>query len=238
MTKANHRRNKQAAGPQAILVECPKCKQPGFLDAWPRIVSTRDTDAMQKVLNGELFRYTCPICGTRARMVYECLVHDVEHRVYMLFTTRQNPDGKSIELLERLRELTPDIIPYPSSGDGKPDIYDSYQMRLVTSAHELCEKARIWADGYDDRAIELMKVAVKRGMLEEGLIGPRDTMIYERTMDNGGVSFVVTGEIPGDVVGVPQGYEFCKNFLAEKEAEGALEGIYQFNHAWANKFLP
>ena len=84
-----------------------------------------------------------------------------------------------------------------------------------------------------------MKVAIKRGMLRDGIIGSRDTLIYERTIEeNGGVSFIVVGEIPGDVVGVPQGYDYCKRMIDEAELEGRLVGEFRFGAAWANAFLP
>ena len=206
--------------PHPTLVECPQCKQPGFVEAWPHITNTVDKKAMELLLAGKLFEYTCPVCGTAVAMTYDCMLRDVERGAILLYSTDRDTE-KNIRRLNDLLERE-----------------DCTQGRLTTSTFEFCEKARLWGEGYDDRAIELMKVAIKRGMLKEGIIGSRDILIYERTMPNGGVSFVVMGEIPGDVVGVPGGYDYCMRFLADAEAQGKLEGEYRFDAAWANRFLP
>ena len=219
----------KAAAAKPTLVECPSCKQPGFVDAWPHITSTVDVHAMELLLSGRLFEYVCPVCGAKTAMIYDCLLHDVGHRAYLLYVA----DGQSVEkALLRLMDIR------DAARAGGQDM-DDYKLRLTLTTFEFCEKARLWADGYDDRAIELMKVAIKRGMLKDGIVGARDTLIYERTIpDNGGVSFVVVGEIPGDVVGVPQGYDYCKGLVDEAEREGGLVGEYRFDAAWANAFLP
>lgn len=130
-----------------------------------------------------------------------------------------------------LDTLVKQVQKHPSASEN------SYQRRLVFTTFEFCEKARILSDGYDDRIIELMKVAIKRGMLQEGIIGPRDILIYERTIaETGGVSFIVSGEIPGDTVGVPQGYTYLKNQWEEEVDR--ITDEYSFGPAWANNFLP
>lgn len=242
--------------PQTVLVECPQCKQPGFVDAWPRIASTIDVLATQLLMDGKLFEYECPVCGKTVAMAYDCLFYDVERKAFLLYTTDSSADVEGPRFLDNLvqEQKTYDECASPNTEDAASNAHPvqdgpesqaknpfpdaTYQTRLVGTTFELCEKARVLEAGYDDRAIELMKVAIKRGMLEEGIIGARDILIYERTMPDGGVSFVVTGEIPGDVVGVPQGYDYCTRLIAEAETEGKLSGEYRFNAAWANQFLP
>lgn len=207
------------------LVECPSCGQPGFMDTYQRFESINDVPA--KLLEqGKLFKYRCPVCDSEATVVYDCIFRDREHKILFLFS----PGCKDLALQE---EEIEQVFERAVGFEGE---LSEYQYRLMTTAFEFCEKARILSEGYDDRAIELMKVAIKRGMLEEGIIGPRDMLIYERTMPDGGISFVVTGEIPGDVVGVPQGYEFVKKHL--KENADSLKGEYRFDSSWANRFLP
>jgi len=220
---------KSSRDAKPTLVECPSCKQPGFVDAWPRITSSVHKRAMKLLLSGKLFEYTCPVCGTKVAMAYDCLLHDVGHKAFLLYTTNNQAEQKGPLYLMDVRDKA------RLNGQN----VDNYRLRLALTTFEFCEKARLWADGYDDRAIELMKVAIKRGMLKEGIIGARDTLIYERTIaENGGVSFIVLGEVPGDVVGVPQGYDYCKRLIDEAELEGRLVGEFRFGAAWANAFLP
>lgn len=227
-----------------LLVECPHCKQPGFIESSPRIVSSRDEHATEQLLKGKLFKYTCPMCHKTTSMIYDCLYHDTKHRAFMMFSTSKNPE-KNVPALEELRRRMEESLVLSGETEGETPVagtpsfkFEHYQVRLVTQSFQFFEKARIWNDGYDDRVIELMKVAIKRGMLKEGIIGENDTMIYERTLENGGISFVVVGEIPGDSVGVPQGYDYCKTFLEEGEMQGALADEYTFDHAWATRYLP
>ena len=214
-------------GAHPVLVMCPECGQPGFLDAWPWIVSTRDERATKLLLSGDLFKYQCPVCEKTTTIVYDCMYHDVEHRCLALFSTGKYPEEQCCESLDKFADRA-----QWGSGSKTP----AYQRRLVFAPHEFCEKARIWEQGYDDRVIELMKVALKRGMLREGIIGARDTMVYERTLDDGGISFIVFGEIPGDVVGVPRGYEFLEKHLQTSAIP--MQDEYRFDSAWANRFLP
>ena len=215
--------------PQTLLIECPECKQPGFVEAWPKITSTVDERATQLLKERKLFQYTCPVCQKTAAMTYDCVYHDVDHHMFLLYTTDPKADEEAPKLLEGLMR---------EAEAARWSEKVTYQARLVKTTFELSEKVRIMDDGYDDRVIELMKVGIKRGMVKEGIIGARDILIYERTMPDGGVSFVVTGEIPGDVVGMRGGYDYCERFLAEAEAEGKIEGRYRFDAAWANAFLP
>ncbi|ACV23642.1 Uncharacterised protein [Slackia heliotrinireducens] len=215
--------------PRSIQVKCPSCSHPGSVEVWPIITSTTDERAMELVLNGRLFEHVCPACGKKVAVAYDCLLHDVEHRAFLLYTTKENPEVTGPHRLMDARDAL----------RAKSQNVDNYQLRLALTTFEFCEKVRIWHDGYDDRAIELMKVAIKRGMLKEGIIGARDVLIYERTIEeNGGVSFVVVGEIPGDVVGVPQGYDYCKRIIDEADKGFDLVGEYRFGAAWANAYLP
>ncbi len=235
---------KPVSNSQSLLVKCPHCAQSGSFEVWQRITSSTDEYATNMLLKGELFKYTCPTCNATTSMVYDCLYHDVNRRAFLLLSNTQD-EKKSVSLLRALQEKQDRESPHLeySKDDipiaGTPSFrFDRYQVRLATNAFEFFEKARIWNEGYDDRVIELMKIAIKRGMLKEGIIGPDDTMIYERTMPDGGISFVVVGDIPGDSVGVPQGYDYCKTYLEEGEILGALEGEYRFDSNWAKNYLP
>lgn len=236
--------DKPATHQRSLLVACPYCKETGSLSAWPRIERSTDAHATALLLQGNLFKYTCPACQRTTSMVYNSLYHDEKRRAVMLFSTSKCETANIATLTEARERLEREN---PSAGYSKNDApvagtpsfrFDRYQERLVTRPFEFFEKARIWNAGYDDRVIELLKVAIKRGMLKEGIIGANDTLIYERTMPDGGISFVVVGEIPGDTVGVPQGYDYCRTYLEEGEMQGILAREFRFDHAWAKRFLP
>ena len=214
-------------GARLVLIECPSCKQPGFLEVWPMILSTRDEHATKLLLEGELFKYRCPVCNETTTFAYDCMYHDVAHRALLLFSSGQYPEQDCRASLDKLADLAEQA----SSPQLPP-----YQKRIVFSPFEFYEKARILDHNYDDRVIELMKVALKRGMLRDGIIGVHDTLVYERTNDDLGISFIVFGEIPGDVVGVPKGYEYLKDYLRNTKID--ISNEYRFDSAWANRFLP
>lgn len=213
-------------GARPTLVMCPSCNQPGFHDAWPWILSSRDGRAVELLLSGDLFKYECPVCGQTTTIAYDCMYHDVEHRALMLYSSGKYPEQQCRDALDRLTDHA-----QWNSGTQTPP----YQRRIVFNPFQFCEKARIWENGYDDRVIELMKIALKRGMLQEGIIGANDVLVYERTTEDG-ISFIVFGEIPGDVVGVPRGYEFLEKLL--RESGKSTESEYHFDSDWANRFLP
>lgn len=214
-------------GARPTLVICPACNQPGFHAAWPWILNTRDTEATHLLLEGKLFKYQCPVCDKGTTFAYDCLYHDADHRVLLLYSSGLYPEEQLIESLEKHADHA-----QWNSGSQTP----AYRRRIVISPFEFYEKARLFEHGYDDRVIELMKVAIKRGMLKEGIIGASDTLVYERTLDDDSISFIVFGEVPGDVVGNPRGYEYLEKLL--KDSQESLEGEYRFNSSWAERFLP
>ena len=219
---------KKASKPDNLLVECPNCKQPGFLDVWMRITSGSNYELKKRLMDGKLFNYTCPVCKTTTTMAYDCRYLDVERKICLIYTT----DPKANEA--DARHLDKSLIAERLKNEKFN--MDGYQIRVISHAFEFYEKVRIVEAGYDDRAIELMKVAIKRTMIQEGNMGPRDIFVYERTVpESGGISFIVFGEFPGECIGVPGGYDFCVRYLAEHEEEIGDE--YRFDAAWANKFL-
>lgn len=214
-------------GARPTLVICPTCNQPGFHSAWPWILNIRDIEATQLLLEGKLFKYQCPVCGESTSFAYDCLYHDADHRALLLYSSGLYPEDQLIESLEKHADHA-----QWNSGSQTP----AYQCRIVFNPFEFYEKVRLFERGYDDRVIELMKVAIKRGMLKEGIIGAHDTLVYERTLDDDSISFIVFGEVPGDVVGNPRGYEYLEKLL--KDSQESLEGEYRFDSSWAERFLP
>ena len=67
-------------------VACPKCSSLGKAEIFTNINVTNDPDFRDKVLEGELFAWTCPSCGCQARLNYPILYNDMKNRfmVYLI----------------------------------------------------------------------------------------------------------------------------------------------------------
>jgi len=130
---------------------CPGCSQSSEVTIWESINVGLDPELKQKVLDGTLFSFECPVCGHKESLVYATLYHDQERR----FMTWWMPsvDGKKPH--ESLEELNKNRIKLLN-----------YRLRLVPSLNRLKEKILIFENDLDDRVIELLKLVVWSSKLE------------------------------------------------------------------------
>ena len=59
-------------------ITCSKCGKESGFTAWRSLNTVLNPDEKIKVLNGELFRFTCPDCGYKAFVNYPHLYHAMD----------------------------------------------------------------------------------------------------------------------------------------------------------------
>ena len=67
---------------EEMTIQCPECGKTSEVtvfqsinDSWP--------DAVNKIINGELFAFTCPYCGRKDHLEYDILFNDFGHQAWI-----------------------------------------------------------------------------------------------------------------------------------------------------------
>ena len=126
-------------------VVCPMCGELGKAEIYTSVNVARHKSYREKVLDGELFSWTCPSCAYNARLTYPILYNDMKNRfmVYLIpkIERFQLCDKELEEKYSNLRNIT---------------------KRVVPNLNSFKEKIFIFESRLDDMAVELTKVAISQ----------------------------------------------------------------------------
>jgi hypothetical protein len=121
-------------------LKCQQCKTEHEYNLHESVNVTREPELREQLFSGELTRFKCPACGWTGQIWYPLLYHDMQ-RLFMIW---QWPPNSLPEPVEALR------------GEAMA----GYRLRLVVNRNELLEKILIFEDHYDDRVMEVVKLAL------------------------------------------------------------------------------
>ena len=108
-------------------------------------INVRETPELKaQVLDGSLFVWECPYCGTRNLLRCQTLYHDPDEKLMVWLTLG------SEELEERVR-----------SAYGGLEELKGYTARFVDDAGSLIEKVKIFDAGLDDVVMEMAKYVTR-----------------------------------------------------------------------------
>lgn len=122
-------------------INCPKCGASGKFTTWDSVNVDLMPKMKEKVLSGDLFRWTCPECGETYTVPYPMLYHDMANKimVYHLLQRNNPSDSNVVNLL------------------GKTGLMSDYTLRSCYSVDDFREKVAQLEAGLDDRIIEFLK---------------------------------------------------------------------------------
>lgn len=123
-------------------IVCPKCKQSQNITLWEQIDGVEDTLEKNHVLEGTLFLHTCKVCQFKAPVVYNSLyVNKDKH--FAIYLSADRDEDKITQVMNQAKENDPEC---------------ALNRRVVHGPNALREKAIIFEEGLNDRAIEIMKL--------------------------------------------------------------------------------
>lgn len=195
-----------------VSVTCPRCGAAGQAEVWTNINTQDSPDEAQWLIDGFLFQYECPQCGNTFTLNHDCVYHDVVARALVMYAADRT---RAQDAAEALRERIP----------------PGYRGRAVHSPAELREKAAIFRDGLDDRAVEVAKAAVYDRFVEEGKVMPAARAFYGALGEE--------GEIIVEFVGGPQALETAipRSVYEGIAASFTDEQPLVVDRAWATRIL-
>lgn len=128
---------------------CGHCKEPFDVEIYTSINTRVDPEMELKVLNYDVFEYTCPHCGEKVKVIYDMLYH-MEPEGTMIYLTDPSNVEEEIKTLDEF---------YNNDFKKFQELMkiDPPRVRVVVDLVELREKILIFKGGYDDRIMELYK---------------------------------------------------------------------------------
>lgn len=139
---------------------CPSCGSPLHMDAWTKINVRNDPKLARMIDDGSYCEFTCPTCGYKAHLAHPTLYLDPANNACIYLVADEAMRKEAEEMFDGLAHV---------HGIGEPG---SGPMRIVTTREELREKAVIFACGYDDRVVELLKLGVAGQVMDTGIGSP------------------------------------------------------------------
>lgn len=118
-----------------ILVEilCRSCNYHTHIKSHTFVQPALEPLLRQRILENQMFTYTCPRCHEKITFIHNFLYHDVSHQ-FMIYMGRERRD------LSQFKEQFPHFI-----------------IRYVAHPDQLRDKIKILEDGLDDQVITSIK---------------------------------------------------------------------------------
>lgn len=133
-----------------VKITCPECGTEGDFILWQSVNTQLDPEAKQKVLNGELFQFTCPKCGSVTNVNYDLLYHQMEDLLMIQVASNDNEVKVAAESFDKFVDGS--FMP------GFDFSEQDYRFRIVRNLNQLREKIYIFDQGLDDRILEILKI--------------------------------------------------------------------------------
>lgn len=156
-----------------MQVNCPACCEDSDFNICSNIDISENPELKQKLFSRELFRFTCPECGEKIIVAYDCTLLDKANKLIIALTTADNED----DIESKLK-------------------IDGYTLRITRSINQFVEKLALFEDNIDDKVIELYKLMLE-GQYEDERPGAEILGIYYSGKDTDTDSilfYIITGD--------------------------------------------
>lgn len=201
---------------------CPKCGNKQKMTVWAVVDGSVNTKTKYKIINGNFFDQKCKKCGETFAVIYPTLYEDGAIRTMIYYAQTPMQESVAIQTVLQRRD----------SVKRETD----YSIRVTTAPEKWREKVCIADNGFDDRLVEIMKIAILEKLNGDGALGHIDDALCWYNKANG--SFEL--EIFGDhhcVVGIRKDFYYqleskCKATLNRKEPNPIIVDL-----SWALNFL-
>lgn len=159
-------------------VKCPQCGQMSDITVWNSITVSDSPDLKNDLLSGKVNMFHCPSCGHTALMPTPMLYHDESKRLMISFS----PTNDAV-----LKQQLFDNVKSSSRESGELERLIGYNLRFVTDYNELLEKLLIFDNGFNDKAIEVIKLMV----LSQDVDKSEQRICRFGKCENGAIEFMI-----------------------------------------------
>lgn len=208
-------------------VKCPKCGCMSDITVWNSITVKDSADLKQDLLSGKINMFHCVACDFSALMPTPVLYHDEEKKLLISFSPCDEPI-KEEKLYNEIKKT--------SKKSDELNKFSGYNLRFVTKYNDFLEKILIFDNGFNDKAIEVIKLMVLSQELEKS--EQRDCHFGRIVEDN--IEFMVQDKIENRIYTslVPiQSYNLIYSQLLESGMKKYSFDWEFVNSSYATKLL-
>ena len=205
---------------EEMTIQCSKCGKSievsvfqSVNDSWP--------DAVNEILTGRLFEFSCPSCGKKDHLEYDILFNDFGHRAWIQVVHDPEMISAHADMLDTTSQFMPEM-----------------RMRIVHDTYELREKVTAFVLDRDDRIVELCKYvtfAMAKAKMPEFQLSWNP--IYTHNPETGQEVFMLYGKKGEHKIALLE--DKLYNYMKEKYLK-LLEkepNRYVYDFQWAQDYL-
>ena len=189
-----------------------------------------DPTLKERVKDGSLFVWECPVCGTKNLIRSQILYHDPEMRLMVWLL----PEGALPEAQAKTLE---------AALAAQAEALEGYVLRRVSEVGELIEKVNLHDTGLDDRILEMCKYVTKMDLAEKDRAHAAvilDAPMKFFRMEGADNEITLTWPQDGQMQGVKIGfniYEDCRGILQRNPAIQVGPGFARVDAGWLAKYF-
>lgn len=212
-----------------IASVCSHCGEKHNVEVYNSINVSLDASLKEKVLDGSLFMWECPHCGTTNLIQGRPLYHDPAERL-MIWVTGED---------ETLEEQTRGLF-------SKLEEMKSYTLRFVRDTGTLIEKLKIFDAGLDDVTVEMCKYITRMEICEhmtdqEKAAAVMDAPMKFLRMEGADNEITLAYPMDGQMQMVAIGfnvYEDCRGIIKRNPAiTQKATGFCRVDRGWLEAFF-
>ena len=199
------------------LARCSRCAHEHEITIYKSINTAEDADMEARVLNGSLFMWTCPDCGCKNLVSYECLYHDPARKRMLWLLPRDKDDTAEMDAIAR----------HARSLGG-------YTLRICPDLGSLIERILILNAGLDDVAVEICKYVIRGEWAQQGSASADTPLHLEE--DQLLFSYPANGQMASLTLG-KNVYEDALGILSRNPALQPSEGFQRVDAEWLSTVI-
>lgn len=202
-----------------VEVPCPGCGKKFTYDAHTLVNARKNPELRDLLIAGRLFEFTCPECGYTASLAAPCLYLDPAHCCSIYLVADK---AMAAGVAGMFDDLPADDTPVGRS-----------IKRIVFDRHELRGKAMALEAGLDDRAIEILKIAITGAAKMQRNVDPgADCSVNLTGLEGDGLAFSIDDGKASFAAVMPRGgYDMYRDAIESSSL--SAEQPYLVDRRWA-----
>lgn len=198
-----------------VQARCRHCGTEAEIPAYNIINVRENPEIKEQLLEGKLFIWTCPHCGTDNLIRYPLLYHDPDQKLLIWLS-----DGIP-EVEARMAETV----------SGEAGLAD-YTARMVDTPGDLMEKIKIYDAGLEDVPMEICKFVVRQEM-------DKDVDLKFFRMEGADHRILLTYPENGEMQIVGSGFSVYEDAagIMRRNPQLKTSGMVRVDRRWLSRFI-
>ena len=198
-----------------VQARCRHCGTEAEIPAYNIINVRENPEIKEQLLEGKLFIWTCPHCGTDNLVRYPLLYHDPDQKLLIWLS-----DGIP-EVEARMAETV----------SGEAGLAD-YTARMVDTPGDLMEKIKIYDAGLEDVPMEICKFVVRQEM-------DKDVDLKFFRMEGADHRILLTYPENGEMQIIGSGFSVYEDAagIMRRNPQLKTSGMVRVDRRWLSRFI-